>query len=216
MTQAAGNAFSREEWIAYYSRKRIVHQWTQVQLLSTVPSRRVLEIGPAMGLVTALLVNAGYEVETLGELPRGFAEPAVRHIRAKLEEVRPADIAGFDAILCCETLEHCAWADVGPVLATLRQSGAKYLVVSVPYMAFQLTFDLYLNRHMLRQHFCLRKLTGRRRFAPQPPGGHQWEIGYKGYPLRRWERLLKETGWSVRRRDFTEHCLSVFHLLEAA
>ena len=49
-------SFSLSEWTQYYSRKRIVHQWTQVHLLSTVPCRRVLEIGPAMGLVTALLV----------------------------------------------------------------------------------------------------------------------------------------------------------------
>src|SRR3954453_18811365 len=99
-----GNSFSKVEWSQYYSRKRIVHQWTQVDLLNTVPCRRVLEIGPAMGLVTAMLVNAGYDVETLDVRLRVFAPPDSRHIERDLREVRGADLAGFDAILCCETL----------------------------------------------------------------------------------------------------------------
>src|SRR5579863_1606246 len=71
---------SLAQWIQYYSRKRIVHQWTQLHLLNTVPCQRVLEIGPAFGLVTALLVNAGYDVDTLDLMPRAFAQPDVRHI----------------------------------------------------------------------------------------------------------------------------------------
>jgi len=210
-----GNSFSVAEWIGYYSRKRIVHQWTQLHLLSTVPCRRVLEIGPAMGLVTALLVNAGYEVDTLDQMPRGFARPEVRHIEKDLGELQAADIAGYDAILCCEALEHLEWPAVGPVLAILRASGARYLVVSVPYMAFQVALDFYANAHTVAQYFSLKKLLNRKEFAPEPPGGHQWEVGYKGFPLRRWEDTLRDAGWSIRRRDFTEHCRSVFHLLEA-
>ncbi len=207
--------FSPAEWIRYYSRKRIVHQWTQVNLLSTVPCRRVLEIGPAMGLVTALLVNAGYEVDTLDQVPKSFAQPDVRHLERDLVEVRGSDIAGYDAILCCETLEHLDWRAVGPVLAELRASGAKYLLVSVPYMELQLTLDFYANAHTLRHYFSLKKLLGRRQFEREPPGGHQWEIGYKGFALPVWEERLRENGWRILRREFTEHTRSVFHLLEA-
>jgi len=28
------------------------------------------------------------------------------------------------------------------------------------------------------------KLLWRKHFAVEPPGGHQWEVGYKNYPLR--------------------------------
>src|SRR3954449_7513123 len=108
MAARPDNSFSKAEWSEYYSRKRVIHQWTQVDLLNTVPCRRVLEIGPAMGLVTAMLVNPGYEVETLDNRPRSFAHPDIRHIERDLREVRGADLAGFDAILCCETLEHLA------------------------------------------------------------------------------------------------------------
>jgi SAM-dependent methyltransferase len=210
------NRFSREEWIAYYSNKRITHQWTQLYLLSRVPCRRVLEVGPAMGLVTALLANAGYEVTTLDREARRFAEPDVPHLEHDITRLAGAAIAGFDAILCCETLEHIDWGEVGAVLREFRASGARHLIVSVPYMAFQVTFDLYANRRTLRHYFSLKKLLWRREFRREPPGGHQWEIGYKGFPLRRWEDRLRECGWRILAREFTGHTRSVFHLLEAA
>ena len=106
-------------------------------------------------------------------------------------------------------------ACVGPVLSTFRASGARYLIVSVPYMAFQVSLDIYLNRTTFRQYFSMKKLLWRKRFAVEPPGGHQWEVGYRDYSLRVWEDRLASCGWSIVTRDFTEHCRSVFHLLEA-
>ena len=205
----------KAEWLAYYSRKRIIHQWTQLDLLGVTDCRTVLEVGPALGLVTSLLVNSGYEVTTLDRAPRSFRYPNVPHLEKDICELRSEEIAGFDAILCCETLEHIEWERVGSVLATFRESGAKYLIVSVPYMGFQLFAEVYVNSNMLRQYFSMKKLLWRKRFEPEPVGGHQWEVGYRGYPLKLWERRLSESGWLVTRRDFTEHCRSVFHLLEA-
>src|SRR5271155_6178504 len=98
---------------------------------------------------------------------------------------------------------------------TFRQSGAKYLIVSVPYMGFQVLVELYANSSKLRQYFSMKKLLWRKDFQSEPAGGHQWEIGYRGCPLKLWEKRLNESGWSIVRRDFTEHCRSVFHLLRA-
>jgi hypothetical protein len=210
-----GNLFSREDWNAYYSRKRIVQQWMQLHLLGTIDCQKVLEVGPALGLVTSLLVNVGYDVHTLDRVPRAFAYPDVPHLEKDICDLRREEIAGYDAILCCETLEHIDWQRVGRVLSTFRASGAKYLIVSVPYMAFQVSLDLYFNRTTFRQYFSMKKLVWRKRFAVEPPGGHQWEVGYRNYSLRVWEDRLDSCGWSIVTRDFTEHCRSVFHLLEA-
>ena len=209
------NSFSKHEWNAYYSRKRIVHQWTQVHLLNTVNCQKVLEVGPGLGLVTSLLVNSGCEVHTLDQAPRAFDYPAVPHLQKDVCNVHGDEIAGYDAILCCETLEHIEWGRVGSVLTTFRESGAKYLIVSVPYMGFQVFVELYENSSTLRHYFSMKKLLWRKDFQAELPGGHQWEIGYRGYPLKFWEKRLNESGWSIVRRDFTEHCRSVFHLLKA-
>jgi hypothetical protein len=209
------NSFSKEKWTTYYSRKRIVQQWTQVHLLGMTGCKTVLEIGPAFGFVTSLLVNIGYEVNTLDRMPRAFDYPDVPHHEKDISDLRADEIAGYDAILCCETLEHIEWERVGSVLSTFRNSGAKYLIVSVPYMAFQMFLEVYLNRNTFRQHFSMKKLLWRKDFRPEPSGGHQWEVGYRGFPLRVWESRLTESGWSILTRDFTEHCRSVFHLLKA-
>jgi len=203
------------QWLAYYSRKRIIHQWTQIHLIGATDCSTVLEIGPALGLVTSLLVNIGYDVTTLDTGPRSFAYPNVPHLEKDICELRSDEIAGYDAILCCETLEHIEWGRVGSVLATFRESGARYLIVSVPYMGFQVFIELYANSGTLRQYFSMKKLLWRKHFQAEPAGGHQWEVGYKAYPLAFWEKRLNESGWSIVRRDFTEHCRSVFHLLKA-
>ena len=210
-----GNAFTREEWIGHYSKKRITHQWTQPHLLSQVSCRRVLEIGPAMGLVTALLCNTGYDVTTLGQQGRPFAHPVVPQLQRELTALHGEDIAGFDAILCCETPEHLDWEKVWPLLFVFRASGAKYLIVSVPYMAFQITVDFYVNRETMRHYFSMKKFLWCREFRRGLTDGHKWEVGYKGFSLRRWERQLIASGWTICRREFTAHCRSVFHLLRA-
>lgn len=214
--QAIARLRQKQIWLSYYSRKRIVHQWTQVHLLGGTNSQKILEVGPALGLVTSLLVNAGYDVHTLDHGPRSFAYPNVPHLEHDIRDLSGEEIAGYDAILCCETLEHIDWHRVGAVLAAFRASRARYLIVSVPYMGFQVALDLYLNRTTFRQYFSMKKLLWRKNFAAEPAGGHQWEIGYRRYKLRVWEALLAESGWSIVKRDFTEHCRSVFHLLEAS
>ena len=64
----------KHQWYAYYSEKRIVHQWFQVKLLENLPVQRIMEIGPAYGVPTALLANAGYEVTTLDFMKRNLLE----------------------------------------------------------------------------------------------------------------------------------------------
>jgi SAM-dependent methyltransferase len=208
--------FSKAEWGAYYSRKRIEQQWLQLHLLGRTDCETVLEVGPGLGLVTALLVNIGYRVETLDRLPRAFAYPDVRHLEKDICDLRGEEIAGHDAIICCETLEHVAWEKVGSVLSAFRRSGAKYLIVSVPYMGFQVWFELYLNRTTFRQHFSMKKLLFLRNFVAEPRGGHQWEVGYRGHRLAIWEERLTGCGWVIAHRDFTAGCRSVFHLLRPA
>ncbi|MSP67281.1 MAG: hypothetical protein EXQ96_04110 [Alphaproteobacteria bacterium] len=54
-----GAAQHTRAWHAYYTEKRIVHQWLQVRLLRDLPVQSVIEIGPHLGVVTALLASAG-------------------------------------------------------------------------------------------------------------------------------------------------------------
>ena len=203
------------EWHRYYSAKRIGQQWTQVHLLRDLPVQTVLEVGPYMGLATALMDNAGYDVTTLDLVARPFERPARPHIRANLLEVERDAIAGFDAIVCCETLEHLPWRDVGRVLETFCASGAKHLILSVLYSAFQIDLSLYVNRYLFRKSFAFKKLRFLKSFTPDvDPLGHKWEVGYRGTSLAAWEAKLRGAGWRIMQREFTSPTRSVFHVLE--
>ena len=62
-------------WLNYYSKKRITQQWLQLSLLGETDAKSVLEIGPALGGVTAMLVNANYAVTTLDIELKDFKYP---------------------------------------------------------------------------------------------------------------------------------------------
>jgi hypothetical protein len=209
-------AARRREWHRYYSEKRIGQQWKQLDLVGRYhEGGAILEIGPYLGLVTACLANAGYDVATLDECSRQFACPSTQHLQADLRNVDPARLADFETVLCCETFEHLPWSDVDEVLRRLLRP-KRTLIVSVPYEGFQLFTQFYINRHTARQAFQWRKLRFCRQF-PMPadpgPATHKWEIGYRGYSLMAWEHKLRAAGWAILARDFTAPTRSVFHVL---
>ncbi|MDP6344871.1 MAG: class I SAM-dependent methyltransferase [Alphaproteobacteria bacterium] len=211
-------AARRAEWFRYYSEKRIGHQWFQVHLLQGLAVQRVLEIGPNLGLVTALLDNAGFTVTTLDVRPSLYHRPDIPHIRSDLRAIEAEAMAGFDAILCCETLEHLPWDEVEPMLAKFHAAEPSYLIVSVPYMGFQIDWRLYLNGRASYSKFSFKKLNFLRRFRPDDndPWGHKWEAGYRGHGLAALDGKIRRAGWRIERRDFTSPTRSVFYLLSPA
>lgn len=211
-------AVDRAEWHRYYTERRGRQQSKQLELVGALDDPgRILEIGPAYGYVTALLVNAGYEVATLDLGDRDFAWPNVPHISCDLTQPLDDRLNGFDTILCCETLEHLPWETAGIVLSALRRTSAKRLIVSVPYESFQLFFEAYFNGHVLKQRSQWKAFRRFKTFKPWPdPLGHKWEVGYKGTRLKDWEAHIRAQGWRIAKRDFTSPTRSVFHVLEPA
>ena len=207
----------RADWYRYYSAKRIGQLFSQMRMLGDLPVRRLLEVGPHKGLVTAMAENLGLDVTTLDIGPRGFERPDVPHTMADLIGIDAERIAGFDAIICCETLEHLPWHEVSHVLRAFRASGARYLIVSVPYEGFQIEFSLYLNWHAFRHYFSWKKLRALKSFVPEAgPDGHKWEVGYRRFGLGTWEAKLAAADWLIRQREFTYPTRTVMHLLERA
>ncbi len=202
-----------QRWHAYYTQKRIVHQWFQVHLLSALTVRRVLEVGPYLGLVTAMLASAGYEVTTFDVADKPPPVGARAHVQGNLLALDPARIRGFDAILCCETLEHMPWSEVGGVLAALAASGTPYLVLSVPYEGAQIGWSFYANAHTLRHRLFTRWLRFLQRFrvaSLSDIDAHKWEVGYKGCSLATLRKKVAASGWRPVAQHFTEGCRSVF------
>lgn len=203
-----------QRWHAYYTEKRIVHQWLQVHLMGTLQVRRVLEVGPYLGLVTAMLASAGYEITTFDIAAKPPSTLGARgHIQGDLVALDAARIRGHDAILCCETLEHLPWSAVGGVLAAFADSGIPHLVLSVPYEGAQIGWSFYANRHTLRHKLFTRWLRFARSFriaSLTDIDAHKWEVGYKGHSLAELKAKVEASGWQPVEQRFTEGCRSVF------
>ncbi len=203
----------RAKWHEYYSEKRITHQWLQVDLLKSLPVHSVLEIGPYLGLVSAMAASAGYAVTTLDIEAQSQGIGSKRHIQADIRNVAAEKIQDFDAIICCETLEHIDWHKLDSVLRNIAAAGAPWLIVSVPYEGFQFAFELYFNRWRWRRRSHFRKLRFLKRL--RVAGGtewepHKWEIGYRGHSLRAFMHKLEDAGFEIKQREFTSGCRSVF------
>ncbi len=212
----------QRRWHDYYSEKRIVHQWMQVHLLDDLPVRRVLEIGPYYGLVTAMLENAGYHTTTLDVETAeraGLPSQATAALTGDVRSIGPDVASGddFDVMLCCETLEHIPYGQVGGVLDRMASTRIRYLILSVPYMGSQLTFQLYINGAVARKYTSLKKFMGFKSFSdPEDMESwepHKWEIGYRNYPLPDFQALVAER-YRILRTEFTAGCRSVFLVCE--
>ena len=203
----------KRQWYAYYSEKRIVHQWFQVKLLENLPVQRIMEIGPAYGVPTALLANAGYEVTTLDFMERKLLG-ASSHIIADLWKADPKVYSNQDCILCWEVLEHFPFEKSCDLLTKFYKSKVPYLVLSVPYNAPQLNFNLYINSHTVKKYTAFKFRNSFRSFKKGDPVdgqlGHQWEIGFKNYPLKKLKNAIKVAGWDILKYDFTAATRSVF------
>lgn len=210
---------ARLAWRQYYTEKRIVHQWFQADLINRLPPpgggapvKRVLEVGPYLGVVTALLKNVGYEVTTLDVEPPRPDSVADRHIQVDLRAVKPEQLEGQDCILCCETLEHLAWERVSGVLEVFAASETPWLVISVPYSGLQAGFQLYFNpRRLTKRSFF--KFNRHRRFRcpdPEDFGTHKWEVGYRGFTVEDLRAKLEAAGYAIEREAYTSGTRAIF------
>ena len=101
------------------------------------------------------------------------------------------------------------------MLSRFAASAVPWLIVSVPYEAFQVGFSLYLNRYVWRKQSCLKKLRFLSAFRAPPDDDwehHKWEIGYKGYSVPVLRNKVTGAGYEIVRQDFTAGCRSIFLL----
>ena len=207
----------RKEWARYYGTKRIRQMLMQVHFLASVEVETVLEIGPYYGLTTALLDNAGFEVTTadLNDEP-AFWRPNRPHFQMNIDNPDVDAMRGFDAIMCCATLEHVQYEESIEAMKAFKAAEPEYVLVSIPYRSWQIFGELFITARKFHHKFWWRKLTGFETFKEhEDPLGHKWEIGYKGYPLKKVERdLIHDVGYDIVASDFSFPACTAFWLLK--
>jgi hypothetical protein len=206
---------NKEWWYSYYTAKRIRHQNLQLHLIKGLPIRNILEVGPAGGYVTALLKNVGYSVTTLDFIEKDFDHPECEHIVCNLIHEFPQIAEKHDLIICCETLEHIERKRAEETLCWFHDTGAQYLLVSVPYSGLMLYGEFMLSPHEAIGTLFAKWQEALRRYVPEAhPHGHKWELGTRGLPVKNWENSLRDAGWRIVTRRISAPTRSAFHLCE--
>lgn len=182
----------------YDSRKRFLSYWNQVEQVRRAKPTRVLEVGIGNGFVSRYLRASGYDVHTV-DFDERLGPDTVASVTAL-----PFSDRSFDVVCCFETLEHLPWKQLVPSLRELARCSSRRVLVSLPDVTpfIRLAFALsYKGR--VQGGFDYPALWPRKhRFD----GEHHWEIGKRGFPLRRIRAALAEAGLRVEEihRDYDD------------
>lgn len=177
--------------LRYSNKKRIFSYAHQVSCLIDEEVREILEIGPGPGLVTEMLRLLNFKVTTMDVSPDVHAD-----VQADIREI-PFRKNSFDAVLCCQVLEHLPFSDFTKALALIRKVARKSAVISLPDATRHL--DLFLNLPKIgRINKSLFFSPGKKDNSVQmKEAGHYWEIGYPGTELKKITKSMDAAGWHI-------------------
>ena len=166
---------TKERWISY---------WYQInEVLKTNP-KTVLEVGIGNKTVSDYLKKIGLKVTTVDIDERLKPD----YVCSVTELSKHFEDNSFDTVLCAEVLEHLPFKYFEKALKELYKVSKKYVIITLPH--FGLDFSLSLKIPILKQIDIKIKLPLpiKHRFD----GQHYWEIGKKGYSLRKIRKILKK------------------------
>jgi SAM-dependent methyltransferase len=187
--QPQGDFFLAPE---YDTKARFSAYWTQItEALRTNP-REVLEIGLGNKLVSDYLKRRHIRVYEL-DLMLDIQPDAVGNVTAI-----PFRDNSFDLVMCCQVLEHLPYAQFESTLAEIARVARRDVLISLPNNSHALSISLtefgFGQRNWL---FDLSAIFPRGDFIPYEH--HHWEIGWRGFPVRRIIAAMQSVGLHTER-----------------
>lgn len=159
---------------AYESKKWFCSYWHQIDEISSVEPKSVLEIGIGSGFTSRYLREKGVNITTLD-----IVCSLKPHIVGSVLEIPFADEV-FDVVSCYEVLEHLPYSDFMQALREIHRVSQKRVALSLPDVTTIYRLIIELPRFkpiktMIPHPF------------PRPTdhtygAEHYWEIGKKNYP----------------------------------
>ncbi|MDP2638666.1 MAG: methyltransferase domain-containing protein [Candidatus Azambacteria bacterium] len=171
--------------------KRWASYWYQINEILVLKPKSVLVVGKGDGVVPVYLKTQGLNVTTLDN--DKSLDP---DIEASVLNMPISDI-GFDAVLCAEVLEHFSYDEFDKALFEIKRVAKIGAVISLPH--FGPTIKFLLKLPFFPEIKILWKLPYPRKHIFN--GEHYWEIGKKGYSLRKIKSEFKKIGFSIK-KDF--------------
>jgi SAM-dependent methyltransferase len=178
-----GSYRGKDRWLSY---------WYQLNLVRAAAPRSVVEIGPGEGVVTQALRRDGIMVTTC-DIAVDLYPDVVGSITAL-----PLPDKSFDLVLAAEVLEHIRYEDLPAALAEIKRVARVGAVIALPHAGY--TFACEWKLPLLPRMEVLFKIP----FFWKTHafnGQHYWELGKRGFSIRRFIRTAHDAGLHVERRE---------------
>lgn len=192
----------------YDNLNRFISYFYQIESVLKEDPKNVLEIGVGNKTVSGYLKRRGVNLTTCDIDPN--LEPDVV---ANIKEL-PFKAGEFDVVMACEVLEHIHFEDLEKTLKHLRRAARKTVIISIPYVTFNIYWKCKVIPFIPEWKFLWR-ICEYSCFEHKFDGQHYWEMGKKGYSRRKIRKLLKKVGFKIR-KEFTPdtHTYHYFFILE--
>lgn len=177
--------------LKYDSKARWISYWYQINETISKKPESVLEIGKGNGTVSDYLKKLGIKVTT-ADFDKNLKPDVVADVRSL-----PFEKNSFDVVLCAEVLEHLPFDDFAGALAQIHKITGKSAIITLPH--FSIT-NLYLGAKLIP--FIPRKEISIKIDIPVSHkflGEHYWEIGKKGYSLKRIKKMIEKSGFIIEK-----------------
>jgi len=169
--------------LEYDSKESFLGYYEQIQEVTALNPKNVLEIGPGNGVVTDYLRKRGIKITTF-DFNKNTNPDIVGDVR-KINDIL-CDI-NFDVILCAFVLEHLPYNYFLDIIESLCIH-SKHLVLVLPNFAARVIVSAKIPS--FKEKRWILSLPWKKKTSANP--NHYWEIGLRGYSLSRIKSDLEE------------------------
>ena len=175
----------------YDSWRRFIDYWFQIESVLETKAKKVLEIGVGNKTVSDYLKRVGLQVTTCD-----FAADLKPDVLADVRKL-PFKDNTFDAVLCCEVLEHIPFADFATALSQLNKVTKRWAIISLPYSGFGMSGIVSTRIPRLRDlvvsfHWQIPLFFKSLVFDGVKNKEHYWEVGRKGFSKSKVRKVIRK------------------------
>ena len=175
----------------YYEQEdldRFISYFYQINTIKKLRPKTILEIGIGNKTVSNYLKTNNFEVTTC-DFDKKLNPDYIADIRNL-----PFQNNSFELVIACEILEHIPYQDLSKALTNLHRITKKYVIISVPYSSIYLGLMLRfpLAKKLINRDYLNLFLGIPSRTKLKYQGSHYWEIGRKGYPIKKIRKDLSK------------------------
>jgi predicted SAM-dependent methyltransferase len=175
----------------YEGKGRFISYWHQIDEIISLNPRKILEVGVGSGFVSGYLKERNINVITLDIDKR--LNPVIIGNVLNL----PFKENSFDIIVCCEVLEHLDYENFYSSILEISRVSRAYIILSMPDVSRVSRFSIQVP--VIGDLKLLIPIPRFRKLKHKFDGEHYWEIGKKGYPIKKIINDIQRTGMYVEK-----------------